>query len=69
MALSSSFVYFILAAFALRKLADVLLSKGKRAPYPPGPKPLPLIGNALDFPSEKFAQSYAEWGQKYNSEC
>ncbi|PPQ81783.1 hypothetical protein CVT25_013670 [Psilocybe cyanescens] len=67
MALTSSFVYFILAALALRKLADILSSKAKRAPYPPGPKPLPLIGNALDFPSEKFAQTYAEWGQKYNS--
>ncbi|KAH9478395.1 Cytochrome P450 monooxygenase 98 [Psilocybe cubensis] len=67
MALSSSFVYFILAAFALKKLADVLSSKGKRAPYPPGPKPLPLIGNALDFPSEKFAQNYADWAKKYDS--
>jgi len=36
--------------------------------YPPGPKPLPLIGNLLDFPTKDVANVYIEWGRKYKSE-
>ncbi|KXN81512.1 O-methylsterigmatocystin oxidoreductase [Leucoagaricus sp. SymC.cos] len=34
-------------------------------PYPPGPKPLPLIGNALDIPTVKGFEIFAEWSKQY----
>jgi len=38
-----------------------------RPPYPPGPKPNVLIGNALDFPKSDAGRVFAEWGKTYNS--
>jgi len=38
-----------------------------RLPYPPGPTPKPLIGNALDFPIINASEKYAEWGRIYDS--
>ncbi|KAK0434405.1 cytochrome P450 [Desarmillaria tabescens] len=35
------------------------------APFPPGPRGLPLIGNLLDMPSEKEWLTFAKWGEKY----
>jgi hypothetical protein len=34
-------------------------------PYPPGPKPLPLIGNLLDLPKEKDWLTYRAWNNQY----
>ncbi|KIJ29089.1 hypothetical protein M422DRAFT_269611 [Sphaerobolus stellatus SS14] len=34
-------------------------------PLPPGPKPLPIIGNALDMPQSRDWETYTEWGRKY----
>jgi hypothetical protein len=32
---------------------------------PPGPKPLPLIGNLLDMPKEKVWETYHAWNERY----
>ncbi|GJJ13366.1 hypothetical protein Clacol_007618 [Clathrus columnatus] len=34
-------------------------------PYPPGPKPLPILGNALDLPRRNPQQKYRQWRQHY----
>ncbi|KDR82184.1 hypothetical protein GALMADRAFT_135544 [Galerina marginata CBS 339.88] len=39
----------------------------RRFPYPPGPKSKPLVGNLNDFPTKNPAQTYVEWGRKYQS--
>lgn len=38
-----------------------------RGPLPPGPKPLPLIGNLLDIPLKNEAVTYNAWANKYGS--
>ncbi|KAK0185226.1 cytochrome P450, partial [Armillaria mellea] len=35
------------------------------APFPPGPKGLPVIGNLFDMPTEKEWLTFAKWGEKY----
>ncbi|KAF8880400.1 cytochrome P450 [Infundibulicybe gibba] len=39
-----------------------------RLPFPPGPKPKPLIGNALDIPAQEAWLTYTEWAETYKSD-
>ncbi|EMD40133.1 hypothetical protein CERSUDRAFT_151114 [Gelatoporia subvermispora B] len=49
----------------LRKRAKASANPYHNLPCPPGPKPMPLIGNALDVPSEYAWRTYAQWTDKY----
>lgn len=46
----------------------VLHARKSHPPYPPGPPPKPLIGNAYDIPFSKAAVRYMEWSKQYNSD-
>ena len=34
-------------------------------PYPPGPIPLPLVGNIFDILNKNTWKTYAKWGKEY----
>ena len=53
------FTFFHLL-FAFR---DHLRRRG--IPYPPGPKPWPIIGNLLDSPKQSQWTTYTEMSKKY----
>ncbi|KAF8883612.1 cytochrome P450 [Gymnopilus junonius] len=62
-----SFTVFLLFIWCLKKLVALSSNFGRSAPYPPGPQPKPLIGNALDFPTTNAHEVYIEWGKRYQS--
>lgn len=59
-------VVFVLIVIALLCYAR-LRCKASVHMYPPGPRPLPIIGNMLDFPRRNEAMTYAKWATEYGS--
>ena len=48
----------------------VVVSKWKGShslPYPPGPPPDPIIGNARAMASDELERVFAAWGKKYGT--
>jgi hypothetical protein len=67
----SSFDTFLTCASGLSILVvSVLLVKScvwprSSLPYPPGPRPLPFLGNVFDWPWESGWLKFAEWSKLY----
>ena len=61
------FLSLPITVFIALLLWKYVTSRKQHRPYPPGPKPKPIIGNALDLPTTNLANVYAAWGKKYNS--
>jgi hypothetical protein len=57
------FLFFIAIASVLVYITHIY-PLGRRR-YPPGPKPLPLVGNVLDFPREKPWLTFASWKEQF----
>jgi hypothetical protein len=60
----------IAASITLSLVIWQLLSKKSRGnpqglPLPPGPKPLPLIGNVLDMPKDYPWKTFQQWCKQY----
>jgi|HubBroStandDraft_3_1064219.scaffolds.fasta_scaffold1189761_1 hypothetical protein len=36
-------------------------------PYPPGPRPLPIVGNILDIPKDFSWLAYTQFSKKYGT--
>jgi cytochrome P450 len=70
MAFLAKDVSIILGILAVAFCVD-LYAKRRRmlALTPPGPTPLPYLGNVFDIPSDKPWEMYSEWSKKYNSKC
>ncbi|KAM6490022.1 Cytochrome P450 [Amanita muscaria] len=55
---STVFIFASLCLVSTRK---------SQPPYPPGPPPKPIIGNALDIPFKKPWLKYLEWSKRFNN--
>jgi hypothetical protein len=63
----SSVVCTLLVFMTVTQAISWWLKVATRLPYPPGPKPKPLIGNMFDFPLVDYGMHYLRWGKEYKS--
>ena len=45
----------------------VYMRRAVRLPLPPGPPPIPFLGNVIQMPKEREWITFAEWGRKYGT--
>jgi len=59
----SSMAWLVFLAGSIVWLTRRAVSKRRPAPFPPGPKPLPVIGNMFDMHSTKPWLTFADWAK------
>ena len=60
-------VFFIVLSFIFTLQAFRDYRRRRGLPYPPGPRPLPIIGNLLDIPMESSWLTYSQLAKKYGT--
>ena len=55
----------ILALVGIFLVKSFITRSRRPAPYPPGPKGLPVVGNVADMPTSQEWFKFAEWGEAY----
>lgn len=60
-----AFSLFLFLFFIVRRRKAQQKANPHGLPYPPGPKPLPLLGNLFDFVRENESQAYLRLAHKY----
>ena len=64
--LSHSTLWYITLMFGI---ALIYMVRSRRGVYPPGPRPLPVVGNALDMPRKHVGQELKALTDIYSEPC
>ncbi|EGN99267.1 hypothetical protein SERLA73DRAFT_182184 [Serpula lacrymans var. lacrymans S7.3] len=62
---ASIFLLSVVALDLARRLLAKCVSEKSTLPYPPGPKPIPFVGNIFGINAAAPWVTYQEWGRKY----
>jgi hypothetical protein len=67
LSLTSTLNFLVLVLSLAAFVAIRNYQKRRELPYPPGPRPLPLIGNLLDIPKEFSWLSYTQLSKEHGT--
>jgi hypothetical protein len=62
---SALIIIILLTGYAFLRRWSLLRANPHNLPYPPGPKPWPLIGNFFEIASSNQAEAYQNLAKRY----